>query len=203
MRQDPFVSSCNESPFDGRGVGMHHPSLMRFLAIFAAVAGVLLGPSVAPELAHADTNDYFGEDAPDEHISYQIDKSRTKKQKIILASLAAGSVVFAGVGLLFHLDSQRASNDVAAIGAHTGKVYSPEVDETRDRAFSSRTYAIVGYGIGGAFAIATVVALIVTQPGSQRYTVGSQEETPPPPVVSHLSVAPMAGGAYVGGTWSF
>jgi hypothetical protein len=158
---------------------------------------------VAFPSAHADSNDYFGKDAPDEHISFQVDKSRTKKQKIVIASLAAGAVVFGGTGLLFHLDSRSAANEVGAVGLHTGMTYTPELDDTRSRAYSSRTFAIVGYSVGGAFVVATVVALIVTQPGSERYTVGSDEDESSPPVVSGLTVVPAVGGAYVGGTWSF
>jgi hypothetical protein len=176
---------------------------MRLIAVLTCAAVLLLGLLGPPQLAHADSNDYFGQDAPDEHVSFQVDKSRTKKQKIVIASLLAGTVVFGGVGLLFHLDSRSASNDVGAIGSHTGLTYTPELEDTRERALSSRTFAIVGYSLGGAFAIATVVTLIMTQPGSERYTVGRDEEDRVPPVEGGLTVAPTVGGAYVGGTWSF
>lgn len=176
---------------------------MRRTAVLISAAALLVGITANAQPAHADSNDYFGQDAPDEHVSFQVDKSRTKKQKIVIASLLGGTALFGGIGLLFHLDSRSASDEVGAVGTHTGLTYTPDLDDTRDRAYSSRTFAIVGYGIGGAFAIATVVALIMTQPGSERYTVGQEEEKKVPPVVSRVTVAPTDGGAFVGGTWSF
>ena len=182
---------------------MHHPGFMKLIVVLTSAAVLMLGVSVAAPSALADSNDYFGKDAPDEHVSFHIEKSRTKKQKIRLAILGAGAVLFGGAGLLFHLDSRSASNEVGAVGTHTGRVYTSELDDTRDRAYSSRTFAIVGYSIGGAFAVATIVVAILTQPGTERYTVGQEEEGAVPPVTSGVSVSPTNGGAYVGGTWSF
>jgi hypothetical protein len=168
---------------------MHHRSAMRAKVALLALAGVLF----ATGGAHAD--DYFGSD--DGRVVYRLDKSRTKQQRLVIAGLAGGAVVFGGIGLLFHLDSRSASDRITEVGEHSGRTYTPEIDDQRSDALRSRNLAIAGYTIGGALVIASVVALLITEPGAELVTVGNEQQPSP------VSIVPLPGGAVVGGTWSF
>jgi hypothetical protein len=162
---------------------------MRAKVLLLALAGVLAATGVA----RAD--DYFGGD--DGRVVYRIDKDRSKNERLAIAGLAGGAVLFGGIGLLFHLDSRSASNEVSAVGSHTGRTYTPAVDDTRSGALQSRNLAIVGYSIGGALLVSSVVALLLTEPGAELVTVGTEPQPSP------VSITPLPGGAAIGGTWSF
>lgn len=163
---------------------------MRAKVLLLALAGVL----AAPGGARAD--DYFGGE-DDGRVVYRIDKDRSKNERLVIAGLAGGAVLFGGIGLLFHLDSRSASNEVSAVGDHTGRAYTAELEDTRSDALRSRNLAIVSYSIGGALVVSSVVALLLTEPGAELVTVGTEAQPAP------LSITPLPGGAAVGGTWSF
>lgn len=118
---------------------------------------------------------------------------RSTNNKLLLAGLAGAGVIAGGIGLYFHLDSRSASNDVNA-SLFTGEAWTAEDAALVEQADRSRSRAIVGYSIGGAFLIGAVVALIVTEPASE--TIVIQPKASP-------TVTPTPGGAVVGGRWSF
>lgn len=163
---------------------------MRAKLAFLALGAVFLATSGA----HAD--DYFGGEE-NGRVVYRIDGSRTKRQRVIIGALAGGAVAFGGIGLLFHLDSRSASNEVSAVGDHTGRTYTQALDDERSRAVRSRKLAIAGYAVGGALVIGTAIALVLTEPDAELIRVDDQPQPSP------VSVAPLPGGAVVGGTWSF
>ena len=161
-----------------------------------------LAVAAAPSAAHAQ--DYFGGDAPPEEITYRTDKPRTRNQRILLVSLFGGAAVFGGAGLAFHLDSRSKSDAVSAVGDHTGRVYTDELDATRRGALRSRTLAIVGYGAGAACLTAAVIAFFVTEPDTEVVTMGKDKNKPPTPTPTvPMSVTPLPGGALVGTAWTF
>jgi hypothetical protein len=166
------------------------------------LAAVVVAVAAAPTRAHAQ--DYFGGDTPPEEITFRTDKPRSRGQRILLASLFGGAALAGGIGLVFHLDSRSKSNQVSAVGDHTGRVYDEEVDATRRGALRSRTAAIVGYGVGGAALIAGVIAWFVTEPGTEVVTAGKDKDTkPPPPTAPPVSLAPLPGGVLASAGWTF
>ena len=170
------------------------PGRMLLVAVLTVVA--------TPTVAHAQ--DYFGSEAPPDDIAFRTDKPRTRNQRIALASLFGGAALFGGVGLAFHLDSRSKSDQVSAVGEHTGRVYTEDVDATRRGALRSRTLAMVGYGVGAACLTAAVITLFVTQPGTEVVTVGKDKKKPPPPTVPvPMSVTPLPGGGMVAAAWTF
>jgi hypothetical protein len=168
----------------------------------AILAVVVFQVAVAwPSTARAD--DYFGRTAS-ETVTFRIDKERTSTEWIIIASLGGGAVLASGVGLLFTLDSRRKSDQISAIGRHTGQIYTPEIESTRRSALRSRTVAIVGFSVGGALLAATAVAFIATDPGSEEIDVDEYQrrfEEGRGAVVP--IVDPQPGGAVLGASWAF
>jgi hypothetical protein len=149
--------------------------------------------------APAGAQDYFS--GAGEPLRFEVDRPRERSDKILMASLFGGSVLLGGVGLLFHLDSQRKSSEVSAVaGRHTGRIYTEELDDTRRAALRSRTFAIVGYSMSGALLLSTFVVYLVTDPGRETITVGDQLAPTP---AARLMVEPVPGGALVGGQWTF
>lgn len=159
------------------------------------VCCVVAAGVVAPAAARADQTDYFGEDAPSDEITFQVEQSRTRKQRILVGGLFGGALAFGGIGLLFHLDSDEKSDSISAVGKFTGRTYDREVEDTRIDALRSRRLAITGYTFGGAMLIGTAVALFLTKPDSEVVTVGDGGES--------VSVAPMRGGFAVSKGWRF
>jgi hypothetical protein len=121
---------------------------------------------------------------------------RSPQNIAIAASLTGVGLLAGGLGLYFHLDGKSASDDVSA-GVFTGRAWSAERQSRLETAHDDRTYAIVGYSIGGAALIGAIVYYIVTDPPSET-TVIQPHTSPAAPVVM-----PTQGGALVGGTWSF
>ena len=152
--------------------------------------------------AHAQ--DYFG--AAAEPMTFEVDKPRTKQAKILIGSLFAGAVVFAGGGLLFHLHARNAADEVSTrTDHHTGKVYTDELDATRRDAVRSGKLAGAGYAIGGGFLVGTFVAYLLTDPGTETIRVGEEEEAPAPAPSGRppVEAAAAPGGGVVGAAWSF
>ncbi len=183
---------------------------MKLVILPTVICTVLLvwAPAASAQVSDASQNrvaqdqpDYFGKRGVPADVSFRQAKPRTRKQHIILASLFGGAVLFSGVGLYFHLDSRDASNEVSLAGGTPSATYDQGVADVRDRAFRSRALAIVGYSIGGAFLVATFVAMAMTQPGDEIVTIDNAPKAPAKTIP--VSIAPTRGGAIVGKAWSF
>jgi hypothetical protein len=122
---------------------------------------------------------------------------RSKTNMFMLGGLAAGGLLMGAVGLYFHLDARSASDEVAA-NSFTGEPWSPERQEVYDRAHSSSTAAGVFYGIGGALLLASAITFIVTEPKPETMVIQPHRDPKPTALV-----APIKGGAIVGGAWRF
>ncbi len=117
---------------------------------------------------------------------------RNTQQKIVLGSLVVAAVISGSIGLYFHLDSRSAANDVSQ-SVFDGKTWTADRQARFEEGERSKTRAGVGYAIGGAFVIGAVVALIVTEPKSERAVIRPR----------HAGVTPIPGGAIAGAGWSF
>lgn len=136
-----------------------------------------------------------------EALTFKVDRERNTRQRILIASLFGSSVLFAGVGVLFHIDSKNKSDDVSTdAGRHSGRVYTEELDDARRAGVRSRNLAIAGYAVSGGFLIGTLVAYVLTDPGQETVQVGTEAATGSGRT---LVVAPTDGGALIGGYWSF
>ncbi len=120
---------------------------------------------------------------------------RSGQDKVIVGSLAGAGAIVAGIGLWFHLDSRSASSEISA-HKYTGRAWTADEAAAADRADSSRRGAMVGYTVGGALLVGAIVALIVTDPGSETTVIKPRRAAAP-------VFAPTHGGALLGGTWSF
>lgn len=158
---------------------------------------------------------YFQHQTP--MASFEVDRPRSRRARIVIASLAGGAVLMTGVGVLFTLDSKSKSDDVSTKpGQNNGQVYSEALDDTRRAALRSRDWAIASYAVGGGLLVGALVAYILTDPGRETIRVngasspvpaggggGARPPSPGPSAAAHLLLAPTRGGAFVGGAWSF
>ncbi|MDX2093407.1 MAG: hypothetical protein SFX73_36520 [Kofleriaceae bacterium] len=119
---------------------------------------------------------------------------RSLENKLLLAGLVGGGVLAGGLGVYFHLESRDASNAVAA-DTFTSEAWSTADQANVDRADDNRRKAALAYGIGGAFVVASIVTLIVTEPKAETIVITPNRPTP--------IVTPAEGGAMLGGRWSF
>jgi hypothetical protein len=150
--------------------------------------------------ARAGAQDYF-QQGGSEALTFKVDRERTMRQKVVIGSLFGGSVLFGGVGLLFHIDSKHKSDQVSTdAGHHTGQVYTQELDDTRHAAVRSRNIAIASYAVGGGLLIGTFIAYLLTDPGQETIRVGTEAAGGSG---ARLLVAPTERGALVGGSWRF
>lgn len=157
--------------------------MRRALAILALAS--LLGPAVAR-----------AQDAAP--MTFEVDKERTTRDKLMIGAFGAGALVFGGIGLLFHLDSKDKSDAVSASGRHTGLTYTAELDQTRKDALRSRNLTIASYGIGAGLLVTTFVVYLITDPGTETITLDDGRAALPP-----ISIEPVAGGAIATGGWRF
>ena len=167
------------------------------LRVFAALFLVL---SVSAGAARAQNEDYFTKQ-PDE-VTFRIDKERSTTEKVVIGSIGGGVVLFGAIGGLFTIDYNNKSDEVSAVGAHTGMIYTEALEDTRKSAIRSRNLAIVGYGLAGASLIGTIVTYIVTEPGTEEVTYGPGGVIEKK-IESSTLVAPVEGGAIVGKMWRF
>jgi len=121
---------------------------------------------------------------------------RPTENKLLLGGLGAGAAVVSGLGLYFHLDGKSASDKVAS-DVFGGEAWTADDAALFAQAERSRTRAIVAYSVGGALLVGAVVALIVTEPPSETTVLRPRAARAVPTVV------PAAGGAVLGGMWSF
>jgi hypothetical protein len=164
----------------------------------AAKGAVLAAVLAAASPAHAD--DLFGTKRDTDTVTVRRSRERCLRQKVLVGGLFGGAVVAVGAGLYFHMQSRDASNEVAAIGESTALTWTSERQETYDAALRDRTRAIVGYSAGGALLIGAVVALILTDPGTEVVKVGPKQE-PEPAAPAPVSFGLLPGGAYAEAGW--
>lgn len=138
--------------------------------------------ALAPRAVHAEDT-----------ITIVTPGERTTENKLLVGGLVAGAAVVGGLGLYFHLDGKSASDKVSS-DVFGGEEWTADDAALFDQAERSRTKAIVAYSVGGALLVGAIVALIVTEPPSE-ITVLRPRAVP--------TVAPAAGGAVLGGMWSF
>jgi len=124
-------------------------------------------------------------------IVVEVPGERTRMNKLTLLSLTAAGAIVGGIGLYYHLDSRSASNEVSA-DEFTGRSWTADNDALVDRADRSKTRAAIAYTAGGLLVTAAIVALIATEPKSETAVIRPG-----------AMIAPTAGGAMLGGMWSF
>jgi hypothetical protein len=114
---------------------------------------------------------------------------RSQNNVIALWSVAGAGALIGAVGIYYNLDARSNSSDLTATStAHIP--WTPQLQAKYDQAHDSSVKAGVFYGIGGAVILGAIVGAIVTAP---------KEET----TIIHPHVSATAGGAVVGGAWSF
>lgn len=122
-------------------------------------------------------------------IVVKMHPDRSRRNVTGLLILGGAGLVVSGVGLVFHLDSKSATEEV---GAHkfTGETWTPERQDVYERAHRSAIAAGVFYGIGGGLLIGTAIAYMVTEPKMETTVIHP-----------HVAIGPS--GAMVGGGWQF
>jgi hypothetical protein len=130
-------------------------------------------------------------------LTFELDRERTFRQKMLIASFGAGALVVGGVGVLFHLDSRDKADAVSASGNHTGRIYDGDVDDTRRAALRSRALTIASYGLAGGLLVTTLVLYVVTDPGTETITLDEAQARLP------ITIAPVTGGAVADLAWGF
>lgn len=122
-------------------------------------------------------------------IRIEVPGERSRNNKLALAGALGLGVLGSAVGVYYHLDSRDASREVSA-DIITGKAWTHTQVDAVERAAQSRTRAAIGYGIGGAFVIGTIVAFIVTEPEAETSVI-------------RTTLVPTRGGAVVAKGWRF
>ena len=204
----------------------------RAFAVVAASA-LLVGGGAVSGLAHAQGR-VTGQEPPsagaaaagpagasyfqhqDPTLTFEVDRPRSHRARVVIASLVGGAVLMGGLGVLFTLDSKSKADEVSSKpGNNTGRVYTAELDDTRRAGLRSRTWAVTSFAVGGGLLVGALVAYVVSDPGRETIHVNGTSTpvpathgaTPPPnPGPSarvHLLLAPTRGGALLGGAWSF
>ena len=123
---------------------------------------------------------------------------RTREQKIVLGSLMAAGTIAGLLGVYFHLESRSAANDVSE-SVFNGQTWTSDRQARLEEGERSKTRAGISYAMGGAFVIGAIVALIVTEPKSEKAVIRPRHAGN---TVSPL-VSPIPGGAMAGAGWSF
>jgi len=132
--------------------------------------------------------------AADRDIVIETPGERSTNAKILLAGLVGAGLVVGGSGVVWHLDSREASDELST-GKFTGKAWTHEDIALFEQADRSKTRATIAYSIGGALLIGAAIAFIVTDPGSETTVITPSRTTP--------TVSGTEGGAVLGGMWSF
>jgi hypothetical protein len=166
------------------------------IRVAANVAAAVI--ALAPARGEAQP-DYFNS-RPAGRPTYRVEGERSTAQWVALGSLAGAATVAGAVGVAFTLRYQDAASDVEAFaGEPTNLVYTEAVDARRRDAERASVVAGIAYGAGGGLLAAVVITYIVTEPDDELRTYGSGG-------VSRGAkplFVPVAGGAVVGGRWTF
>jgi hypothetical protein len=117
---------------------------------------------------------------------------RSTQTRLILGTLAAATVIVGGIGLYFHVESRDAANEVSR-SVFDGETWTQARQDRLEEGERARSRAIVSYTFGGLLLTGTVVALILSEPRSERHVIRPR----------HAGVAPIPGGAIAGAGWSF
>lgn len=169
------------------------------LVVAAAVAVVGAGPAAAQDDG-AGRLDYFSEQKKTP-LTYRMEGERSKKQRIIILSLAGATLLTTGLAVYFHLESDEASGDVTRLsGDPSNLIYTQEVDDRRQEAIDNRNFATGMYVVSGALLLSTVVAFIVTSPDDELHEYGTSGDSR---VSTAPYVAPIEGGLMVGKVWAY
>ena len=160
--------------------------------LVAACTAVLL--ALVPGLASAD--DYFEKTDGAGEMTFRVSKPRKTEHWIVIGALAGGTVLAAGVGVLFQFSGDSKAEEVEA-KERTGEVWDQSRQDIYDSARLRRGVGYTLYGVAGGLAIGTVIAFVVTNPGSKLIKVGDSAED------NVTSVTPLPGGAMVTRGWRF
>ena len=172
---------------------------MRICLIF--VAAVLAGsaptaqaqPGSGPDAQPQP--DYFRSDETTaDDVLFRIDRERTAGDWYLVGGLAGGALVMTGVSLLFHVSANGAASDVEA-DRFTGRTWTDDLQSRYDDSVRNGRIATIGYAIAGGLAVGTIVAFLLTDPGSEL--VRRPKTTPEPYVV------PTQGGLMLGQEFVF
>jgi hypothetical protein len=167
-------------------------AMVRPLAALTAVALTLGGAG------RARAQDTYFQSGSSDSFTFKVDRERTTQQRVLIASLFGGTVLFGAIGVAFHIDSKNKSDEVSTTSGHlSGRIYTHELEDTRQAAVRSRNLTIASYAIGGGFLVGTFIAYLLTDPGQETVHVGTEAAT------ARLRIEPTDGGALVGGVWSF
>jgi hypothetical protein len=119
---------------------------------------------------------------------------RSRTNMLAIGGVAVGGLLVGSLGVYFNLDAQSAADDVSS-GRFKGVAWTDKQDALVDRASRQSTRAGICYGVGGALLAGAIAAYIITEPKVEHTVIHTQ----PPPAF----VAPVPGGAVLGGEWSF
>ena len=144
-------------------------------------------PAPAPAPA-AGAPDYFAK-KPHGAVVVRRKRERCRADRMLIWGLLGGATVTAAAGVYFHLDSRSAADEVSA-RTPTNLRWSDELADTYDRGQRSGTLAKVSYGLAGALAIGTLVAVWLTDPGEEM-------------VELRVGATATPDGATVGAAWAF
>ncbi len=150
-------------------------------------AGVPRGEAAADDVAPAPRR------RPRELV-IEIPGERSRANAIALAAVAGAGVLAGAAGLYFHLDARSVGEGVEA-DRFTGRVWTQAQADLVARAERSSAVAAVCYGAGGALVLGAAIAYIVTEPRSETSVIRTTHAIP--------AVAPVPGGAVLGGAWRF
>jgi len=159
--------------------------------MMARCCGLALGIAIA--LAHSpavSAQDYFSRGEVD-RPKRLVPGERTRKEKVLLYSMAGATLAAAGLATGFALHSRSKANDVSTTGTHTGLIYTQSREDTRDSSVQSRGIASATFAVSGALLVTTTVLFVATHPDP----VEAQSAA--------ASIAPTRGGALVTSAWSF
>ena len=150
------------------------------------VLAIVLGMA-AP--AHAG-NDYFAKPNDSSKVTVVHGRSRTTRQRLLLAGLVLGAAATGGLGLYFNLQSRDAASSLSETHGRLVGTWTPALQDTYDRAKTDGDLAIAGYALAGALFAGSMVAVYFTDPGR-----ASTQLAP--------TAALVKGGAVVGGSVHF
>ncbi len=156
------------------------------------VAAVL---AAAAPVAGAEEVDYFAGAPDSQNVTVKRAKSRTPSQRLQIGGAVAIGAVFAAIGVYYHLESRDAAASVSGNGDLDGEAWTDDRQATYDRARQAGYYAGFSYGLSAVFLAGAAVIGWMTRPGEEELVIKPGEASVTP------VVAPVPGGAVVGGAW--